>query len=138
MPDGHALRSRVRAYLHLDLLLQLLHGFLLGRAESGQTLLSVPWNETQAERCENCDSSQRQALLWTQVFIPGSFPRCILSGFLLFLPLLLNAGLLLLPLHEQLLHPGLPLSFQEPFSLLQGNKVTLKTDVNVKIKRYSV
>lgn len=51
---------------------------------------------------------------------PGPFSCCIFSGFLFFLPLLFNTSLLLLPPHQQLFHPCLPLCFQDTFTFLQG------------------
>lgn len=54
--------------------------------------------------------------------LPGPLPCCIFSCFLLLLPLLFNPRFLLLPLHQQLLHPGLPLRFQGSLALLAREK----------------
>lgn len=54
--------------------------------------------------------------------LPGPLPCCIFSCFFLLLPLLFNPCLLLLPLHQQLLHAGLPLRFQGSLALLGGKR----------------
>lgn len=52
--------------------------------------------------------------------VPRSLPGGVLTGLLLLLPLLLNAGLLLPPPHQQLLHTGLALCLQRSLSFLMA------------------
>lgn len=64
--------------------------------------------------------------------LPGPLPCCIFSCFFLLLPLLFNPCFLLLPLHQQLLHPGLPLRFQGSLALLPREKQTLTALLGMK------